>query len=349
MTQADSCHWQVAVTCGVPTVELTTLGGVFAAATTAGLSYMEYRNIPNISSMPSLFDDQSDYAVGELHDLMKGKFQGDVAAQGVNLGGLGGVLSPVPGFMVEKLVKEANAGVDAYLAAAKKFDTDLQAYEANLLARAKLWIDIQFARPQSPTAAKPPVRYPYDDAGKYIRAFPAATPAPVPPELPPLYKSLTAADADFKGGYGSLTAGALVLKKGDKKYFGTLGQGTSTAGLGYIYPVEEETGTKCKTKYVALSLYPIVADGATLSTGSSDTFTATVTSEAASVHSLDPSVSATNKKEIEGGAEIAKQKAALSLKFREYDQWQYKAEYLGASTLAAGAIAASTLVGLALY
>lgn len=64
---------------------------------------------------------------------------------------------------------------------------------------------------------------------------------------------------------------------------------------------------------------------------------------------LDPSVTAANKKDIMGGAELAKQKAALSLKFREYDQWQYKNEYLGASTVAAGALAASTLVGLALY
>lgn len=249
--------------------------------------------------------------------------------------------------MVEKLIKEANAAVTAYLAAADKFDTVLQAYEANLLERAKIWIQIQFQREQNPPVEKPPVRFPYDEAGKPVRPFPEAFAAPVPPELPNLYTGLTAGDANFKGGYGSLTAGTITLKASDKKFFGVLGQGTSTTGLGYIYPVEP--ADKCKDKYIGLSLYPIVADGATLSTGSSDTFTATVTSQAASLHDLDPTISAENKKDIEGGAEIAKQRAALSLKFREYDQWQYKSEYLGASTVAAGAIAATTLVGLALY
>lgn len=105
MTQADSCHWEVKVTCGVPEVTLTTLGGIFASASTAGLSYIEYLETPNISSMPSVFDNQADYAVGELFDLMKSKYYGDVNAQGINLGGKGGVLQPVPGFMVEKLIK----------------------------------------------------------------------------------------------------------------------------------------------------------------------------------------------------------------------------------------------------
>jgi hypothetical protein len=72
MKQNDSCHWEVKVTCGVPTVELTTLGGIFASASTAGLSYIEYRDTPNISSMPDVFDNQADYAVGELHELWKG-------------------------------------------------------------------------------------------------------------------------------------------------------------------------------------------------------------------------------------------------------------------------------------
>lgn len=56
MTQADSCHWEVKVTCGIPQVELTTLGGVFASGTTAGLAYIEYLEAPNISSVPSVFD-----------------------------------------------------------------------------------------------------------------------------------------------------------------------------------------------------------------------------------------------------------------------------------------------------
>lgn len=262
------------------------------------------------------------------------------------MGGKGGVLQPVPGFMVEKLVKEANTGVDAYLTAATKFKTDLEAYEKNLLERAKAWIEIQFARPQTPPVTTPKVRFPYDDAGKPIRPYPVSTEAPVAPKLPGLYKGLSAADASFKGGYGSLTAGTITLKASDKKFYGTLGQGTGT-DLGFVYPVEDPA--KCVAKYIGLSLYPIVADGATLKSTSSDTFTATITSTAAAVHTLDPTVKATDKKDIEGGAKLMEQKDALSLKFREYDQWQYKAEYLGASTLAAGAIAATTIAGLALY
>lgn len=191
------------------------------------------------------------------------------------------------------------------------------------------------------------VRYPYNEDGTIKRPWPAQLAAPVAPQLPPLYKGLDGASASFYGGYGTLTAGTITLKASDKKFYGVLGQGTSTSDLGYVYPVEDASA--CKVKYLGISLYPIVADGVAWTAGSSDTFTLSVESKAAATKVLDPTVTATNKKDIMGGADLAKQKADLSLKFRGYDQWQYKNEYLGASTVAAGAIAATTLAALTLY
>lgn len=136
------------------------------------------------------------------------------------------------------------------------------------------------------------------------------------------------------------------MKASDKKFFGVLGQGTGT-DKGFIYPLE--TADKCITKYIGLSLYPIVADGATLSTTSSDTFTATITSTNAAVHTLDPSVSTANKKDIMGGKAINDALQKLSLNFRAYDQWQYKAEYLSAQTVSLGVAAISSFAALTLY